>query len=364
MPRILFIGAHRFNRSPSQRYRFEQYFDFLEKNGFSCELSHIISENDDKWFYSEGNFLKKGLILLKSIGKRYRDRRNYNNYDIVFVQREAMMIGSTYFEKKIKKSKAKFVFDFDDSIWLMDTSEGNKKFEWLKNPEKTATNIRLADLVFAGNSYLANYARHYNTKTIVVPTTIDTDFHKPDLNKRNKDVITIGWSGSKTTIKHFEYALDFLKIIKQKYGNKVNFVVKGDPSYHNQELNIKGVKWTAETEVDVLNTFDIGIMPLPDDEWAKGKCGLKGLSYMACEIPTIMSPVGVNTEIIVHHENGFLANTTDEWVNCISELIENSELRKEIGKKARQTVIEKYSVEANKELYLQSFKSLISNNRA
>ena len=359
MPRILFIGAHRFNRSPSQRYRFEQYFGFLEKNGFSCELSHIISEKDDKWFYSEGNFIKKGLILLKSIGKRYKDRRNYDNYDIVFVQREAMMIGSTYFEKKIKKSKAKFVFDFDDSIWLMDTSEGNKKFEWLKNPEKTATNIRLADLVFAGNAYLANYARHYNTKTIVVPTTIDTDFHKPDLNKRNKDVVTIGWSGSKTTIKHFEYALDFLKIIKQKYGNKVNFVVKGDPSYHNQELNIKGVKWTAETEVEVLNTFDIGIMPLPDDEWAKGKCGLKGLSYMACEIPTIMSPVGVNTEIITHHVNGFLAKTTEEWVNCISELVENAELRKTIGEKARKTVIEKYSVEANKNLYLQSFKNLI-----
>jgi glycosyltransferase involved in cell wall biosynthesis len=361
---ILFIGAHRFNRSPSQRYRFEQYFDILKENNFTCDLSYIISEEDDKWFYSEGNLLRKAFILLKSIGKRYKDGLKYDNYDIVFVQREALMIGSTYFEKKIKKSKAKFVFDFDDSIWLMDTSDGNKKFEWLKNPKKTAANIAMADVVFAGNSYLANYAKQFNVNTIVVPTTIDTNFHKPNYARRNSEVVTIGWSGSKTTIKHFENAVVCLKIIKEKYQDKVQIVVKGDASYENKELGIKGVPWTAETEVDLLNTFDIGIMPLPDDEWAQGKCGLKGLSYMACEIPTIMSPVGVNTEIIQHEQNGFLAKTTEEWVACISELIENTELRIQIGKKARQTVVEKYSVEANKHLYLDSFKSLLNQSKA
>lgn len=359
MPKILFIASHRLNRSPSQRYRFEQYYDFLNKNGFECHQSPIISEKDDAVFYSQGKLFQKGMILLKSILKRIGDWLRFSEYDIVFVQREALMIGSIFFEKKIAKSKAKFVFDFDDSIWLMDTSEGNKKFEWLKNPLKTAKNIALADRIFAGNAYLANYAKHYNTNVTLVPTTIDTDFHKPLKLNKNKDKITIGWSGSITTIKHFEYALPYLTKIKNKYQDKVEFVVMGDQSYMNEELGIKGIPWAAESEVKVLNSFDIGIMPLPDDEWAKGKCGLKGLSYMACGVTTIMSPVGVNNDIIEHGENGYLASSEEEWINCLSLLIEDAELRKHIGENARNTVEEKYSVNAIKELYLKELNSLI-----
>ncbi len=359
MPKILFIAAHRINRSPSQRYRFEQYFGFLEARGYTCSISPVISEADDKCFYSHKKYFQKFLILLKSIGIRIKDWLSYNNYDIVFVQREALMIGSTFFERRIKKSRARFVFDFDDSIWLMDTSEGNKKFEWLKNPEKTAKNIRYADLIFAGNNYLANYALHYNNNVKVVPTTIDTETHCPDYSQRNKDILTIGWSGSITTIKHFAYALDFLKEIKNRYGNRIAIKVMGDENYVNEELGIKGLKWSANTEVSTLNSFDIGIMPLPDNEWAKGKCGLKGLSYMALEIPTIMSPVGVNCEIIQHGVNGFLATTTAEWVDCISKLIESEELRKNMGKEARKTVIDKYSVSSQQGVYLKLFNELL-----
>lgn len=359
MPKILFIASHRINRSPSQRYRFEQYFDFLNKNGFECHLSPIISEKDDVIFYSQGKLFRKGMILLKSIFKRIGDWNQFSKYDIVFVQREALMIGSTFFEKKIAKSKAKFVFDFDDSIWLMDTSEGNKKFEWLKNPLKTAKNIALADRIFAGNAYLANYAKHYNTNVALVPTTIDTDFHKPLNISKTNNKVTIGWSGSITTIKHFEYALPYLTKLKNKYQDKIEFAVMGDPSYVNKELGIKGIPWNAESEVRVLNSFDIGIMPLPDDEWAKGKCGLKGLSYMACGVTTIMSPVGVNNDIIEHGVNGYLASTEEEWINYLSLLIEDTELRKRIGRNARNTVEEKYSVNANKELYLNELNSLI-----
>ena len=141
MPRILFIASHRPNRSPSQRFRFEQYLDFLKKQGFDYRFSYIIFEGDDNVLYSKGKYFKKLLILLKTLRIRLKDWFSYNSFDIVFVQREAVMIGSTFFERHIRKSRAKFIFDFDDSIWLMDTSEGNKKFEWLKDPEKTARNI-------------------------------------------------------------------------------------------------------------------------------------------------------------------------------------------------------------------------------
>ncbi len=357
MPRVLFIASHRPNRSPSQRFRFEQYFGFLSANGFECELSYIITEKDDKYFYYKGHYLRKLWLIIRSFFKRMKDKRRYDQFDIVFVQREAHMLGTTYFEKRIRRSRAKYIFDFDDSIWLMDTSEGNKKFEWLKDPEKTARNIRHANMVFAGNAYLADYARHYNNNIRIIPTTIDTQIYHPE--KRPNERVRIGWSGSVTTIKHFEFAVDFLKVIKKKYGDRIEIVVIGDGSYENQELGVKGLPWIAAKELGDLNSFDIGIMPLPDDEWAKGKCGLKGLQYMALEIPTIMSPVGVNTEIIEHGKNGYLASNTEEWFYYLSQLIESAELRQKMGKEARKTVEERYSVKSQQQNYLRAFNEVL-----
>jgi glycosyltransferase involved in cell wall biosynthesis len=158
---------------------------------------------------------------------------------------------------------------------------------------------------------------------------------------------------------HFEYAIPFLRKINEKYGNDITFKVIGDSSYQNEELNIVGISWNEADEIKELSGFDIGIMPLPDDEWAKGKCGLKGLQYMALEIPTIMSPVGVNTEIIQDGVNGFLAVDIDEWVEKLSLLIESLALREKLGKAARKTVLEKYSFESQKQNYLNCFEELI-----
>jgi glycosyltransferase involved in cell wall biosynthesis len=379
--RILFIAAHRPDRSPSQRFRFEQYLDHLKQNGFDYDYSWLISEKDDKRFYSPGNLRTKVLILIKSWWKRKKDAWRASDYDVVFVQREAFMTGSTRFEKKFAKSGAKLVFDFDDAIWNLDTSDANKKFEWLKNPGKTAEIISMSHLVIAGNQYLANYAKRHNKNVVIIPTTIDlkeydrsgylsyraesrgdvenapslSDF---DSAQSDKVKITIGWSGSLTTIKHFEFAVPFLREIKKKYGDKVSIKVIGDPNYSNEELGVKALAWKKEDEVKELSTFDIGIMPLPDDEWAKGKCGLKGLQYMALGIPTIMSPVGVNTEIIRDGENGMLATTTEEWVSKLDQLIASASLRKQIGSAAIQTVRDKYSVDAWKNSYVQLLNNL------
>ncbi len=360
MPNVLFIAAHRHNRSPSQRYRFEQYFTFLNSKGYNCELSYIIDENDDSVFYSKKNIVKKLLIVFKSVVKRLRDVKNANNYDIIFVQREAFMLGSTFFEKRFSRSKAKLVFDFDDSIWLMDTSNANKKWEWMKSTKKTEKIISYSNLVFAGNKYLYDYAKQFNKNVKVIPTTIDTDIYNRKQPYTNNERICIGWSGSLTTIKHFNEATSFLKKIKQKYGSKVYFKVMGDDTYENKELEIKGVAWSSATEADIISSFDIGIMPLPNDQWVKGKCGLKGLSYMALGVPTIMSNIGVNPEIIKDGVNGFLANTDEEWIDKICLLIESFDLRKKLGENAINTVIESYSHESQKYNYLNYFNELLN----
>lgn len=360
--KILFIASHRPDRSPAQRFRFEQFLDYFEANGFHCEHSHIISGKDDKYLYRKGAYVQKFRILLKALYRRLKDVSRANDFDIVFIQREAFLLGSTYFERQFSKSKAKLIYDFDDSIWLNDTSDANKKLSWLKYPGKIDKIISISDMVFAGNKYLANYASYYNKNIKVVPTTIDTSEYQRNLNSRNKDKkVCVGWTGSITTIKHFEYALPFLRKLKEKYGDKVVVKVIGDKNYVNDELSIKGQGWNKENEINELSSFDIGIMPLPDDEWSKGKCGLKGLQYMALEIPAIMSPVGVNSEIIKDGVNGFLAKNEQEWFEKLSILIDNPILRENMGKEARKTVVGHYSKDSEKGNYIKYFNELLRN---
>ncbi|MCW3077992.1 MAG: hypothetical protein JWO32_2601 [Bacteroidetes bacterium] len=359
MPSVLILCAHRPGRSPSQRYRFEQYIPFLEKNGFIFSWSYLLNEKADRVFYSRGNTIAKFLILAKTFLQRFNDTRHFKKFDIVFIQRETMFLGTSFVEKKAALSGAKVIFDFDDSIWLADTSPGNRKWQWLKKPEKIFEAVKHANLVIAGNTYLANKSIPFNKNTIIIPTTIDTDFHIPKYNLRNKETLTLGWSGSISTIKHFELIVPVLIQLKEKYGNRINFKIIGDKNYKNDHLNIEALDWVEAAEVDQLNSFDIGLMPLPDDEWSKGKCGLKGLSYMACEVSTVMSNVGVNSEIIKNGINGFLINHPSEWLKVLSNLIENSQLRKDLGREGRKTVIEKYSVEANKNNYLKAFNTAL-----
>ncbi|PBQ31486.1 glycosyl transferase family 1 [Sphingobacteriaceae bacterium] len=356
MPSVIILCAHRPKRSPSQRYRFEQYLTFLEQQGFYFTFSYLLNEEDDITFYSQGNILAKVFILLKSVLRRIKDVFRFKNYDIIFIQRETSFFGTAYFEKCARKSGAYVIFDFDDSIWLADTSPGNKKWEFIKKPEKFFEAISRANIVIAGNAYLADKAKDVNLHTVVIPTTIDTNFHIPKPELRNKEVLTIGWSGSISTIKHFETLLPVLVKIKDRYKEKVKFKILGDKTYSNPLLEIEALGWTENTEVDIINSFDIGLMPLPDDEWAKGKCGLKALSYMACEVPSVLSPVGVNTTIIQNGVNGFLATNEQEWFDILSQLIENKELRSTIGKAGRETVLKKYSVDAQKYNYLSIFK--------
>ncbi|MDP4261641.1 MAG: glycosyltransferase family 4 protein [Bacteroidota bacterium] len=353
MKRVLILCLHRPNRSPSQRFRFEQYLPYLEQNGYSFEFSYLLDERDDRIFYMPGHTWGKARIVLKSIAKRWREIRKAARYDLVFVQREAFMLGTAYFERKIAR-KVPLIFDFDDSIWLQNVSDANKRLNFLKDAAKTSRLIKCAKEVFAGNEYLAAYARQYNTDVVIIPTTIETSVYKQEpLPPSGK--ICIGWSGSFSTIQHFALAIPALKRIKEKYGDKVYFKIIGDGNYYCQELETKGTPWVEATELRDLSGIDIGIMPLPDDEWAKGKCGLKGLQYMALSIPALMSPVGVNNNIIQHGVNGFLPATEQEWVDSLSKLVESRELRREIGEAGRKTVVDKYSVDVWKEKYLEYF---------
>jgi len=356
--KILFLVAHRPGRSPGQRFRFEQYLEYLKQNGFECHVSYIINEQDDHIFYAEGKYPAKTRFLVKSLLHRWNDLKKINDYDLVFFYREAHMIGITWFEKRIKKAGIKMLVDFDDSIWLRDISNGNRRLAFLKRPSKTAEIIKMCDACIVGNQFLADYARQHNAKVFVIPTTIDTDYYMPPDNGRDVEKVVIGWTGSATTLKHFSLAVPVLKKLREKYGERVSFRMISDEFYNSQLDGLEKIKWNRETEVEDLSVIDIGIMPLPDDDWSKGKCGFKGLQYMALARPAVMSPVGVNNEIISHGNNGFLANNPEEWQKFLSQLIEDTDLRKKIGEAGRKTVEERFSFHSQKDHYLEIFRSL------
>lgn len=361
LKKILLISSQGKGITPGQRFRIEQYIDFLEQNNYIIEFSPIMKAEENKFLYSSGNYLRKFRILLRSFWVRFLNLKDLRKgkYDLVFIYRDALMIGSVYFEKQFKKIGVPVIYDFDDAIWLNDVSDANKRFSWMKNPDKTKKIISLSSVVTVGNDYLADYALRFNKNVVVIPTTIDTNYHTPVNFKAESKEVCIGWTGSITTLKYFNSLTSVLTRIRDTYPN-VKFCLIGDSKFENKEIGLQGIAWNLETEIVDLQQIDIGIMPLSDDEWAKGKCGFKALQYMAIEIPCVVSPYGVNSEIVEDGVNGFIASNEDEWFEKLSMLIESSDLRNRLGKAGRQTVIDRYSVDSNRTKWLEVFNSLKS----
>lgn len=352
--KLLYIAPHRPGRSPGQRFRFEQFLNYLNANGVEVTYSFLLNAWDDHHFYHHGNYLSKVWIAVKGLIIRLFDVLRASRFDYVLVYREAHFFGTSIFERMLSR-KAVMLFDFDDAIWLNDISESNRNLGWLKNSDKTAQIVKMADLVTVGNSFLAEYAHYWNENVAVIPTTIDTDLYSYR-GARETDTVVIGWIGSLTTLKHFQESVPALARVKEKYGDRISFKVIVDVDYRESRLNLVSTKWSKETEVDELLGIDIGIMPLPNNDWSKGKCGFKGIQYMSVGIATIMTPVGVNVDIISNGQNGLLATTEQEWVDCLSRLIDSPELRRQMGEAGRATVEQRFSVKSQQQHFVDSFR--------
>lgn len=363
MKRVLFVTMHRPKRSPGQRFRFEQYIPYLEQNGYVCDMSYIISEADDRVVYAPGRYAEKLLIFAKSVVTRLRDVLAARRYDIVFIYREALMINTGVIEALLAATGARTIFDFDDAIWLQEVSKNNARLAWLRGgSSKIPGVLRRVDMAFAGNAYLADYARRFNADVHIVPTTLDTDTHAP-VARAPRTTVCVGWSGSPSTVPHFDLIAPVLAKLKSTFGDKVYFKLIGDGSYRRPELDLTGTRWCETTEVADTAEIDIGLMPLPDDDWSRGKCGFKALLYMALAIPAVVSPVGVNTEIVKDGENGYCAVDEGAWLTALGRLIRDPELREKMGRNGRATVLDRYSVRSQRDHYLSLFDQLSGRER-
>lgn len=355
--RLLAIVPSVYNTSPGQRYRMEQWEPLLRKNGVEITYAPFESEELHALLYKQGSLGRKLSLVTKNISRRFSTMRSVKDYDVVYVFREAALLGPPFFEHWIHRSGVPMVFDFDDAVFVSYRSPTNGYLSYLKFASKTKSICRMSAHVMAGNPYLAEYARQVNPNVTVVPTTIDTE--KYTVTKRTNEAATptIGWTGSFSTVQH----LDTLRSALQKLAKQRKFRLRviGTPTYKLDGLDVEAMPWRAATELEDLNAIDIGVMPLPDDLWSKGKCGLKALQFMALGIPTVCSPVGVNTEIIQDGENGFIAGSEDEWVEKLGRLLDSVELREQLGLAGRRTVETRYSANVQAPRVLELLKSVV-----
>lgn len=357
--RVLALMQAPYDTSPSQRYRLEQWEPLLRERGVDITYASFEDEELHALLYKPGMIRKKLQLVTRGLGRRLSLVRRVKDYDLVYILREAALLGPPVFERLIAHSGVPMVFDFDDAIFVSYRSPSNGYLSYLKFASKTKTICRIASHVMVGNPSLAEYARQVNDRVTVIPSTIDTERYRVPERKYNGGPVVIGWTGSYSTVQHLDTIRGALKKLAEKESFSLRVI--GPSAYECPPVDVEARRWRAETEVEDLSDVDIGMMPLPEDRWTKGKCGMKALQFMGLGIPTICSPVGVNTDIIQDDQNGFIAATEDEWVEKLTRLLRSAELRQRLGHAGRVTVEEKYSAITQAPRVYEIFKSVLSD---
>jgi glycosyltransferase involved in cell wall biosynthesis len=341
--RLLVIAPSLRNTSPGSRFRIEQWMPYFAREGVECDYAAFEDEALHDVIYTHGNAARKTREVLRSFVRRFGLLPDLQRYDAVFIYEEAARLGPAIIERLIALKGVPIIYDFCDPIYLPYKSPRNHYLSYLKFFGKTASICRMAAHVLVGNEELAQYARQHNPDVTIVPITIDTDGYRPRAPRRlgKDEAPIIGWSGSHTTVPHLDGLRDVL--VRLRGMRKFRLRVIGAPSYSLPGVDAEAQPWQAEREVADLSTFDIGIMPLPDDRWTRLRTHLKIRQYMGLGIPCVASPVGVNSELIQDGVNGHLASTDEEWITKLSRLIDDAEARNTLGAAGRKTIEERYS---------------------
>jgi glycosyltransferase involved in cell wall biosynthesis len=326
--------------SPGQRFRIEQWDSHLRKRGIDITYSPFVSRELTALLALRGQIARKTLGVLRALARRVAESRTVAQYDVLYIFREGALAGPALAERLALRSGVPMVFDFDDAVWIRYVSPSNSYLSYMRCPGKTATLLRLARHVLAGNDYLREYAQRFNLSVSLVPTTIDTERYVPPGDRPTQRPV-IGWTGSFSTVQYLQVVRPALERLRRAHDFRL--VVVGGAGFHAEGLEVEHRAWRSATEVQDLSDFDIGIMPLPDTEWERGKCGLKALQYMALGIPAVASPVGVNSEIIGHEANGLLASSLEEWETALGRLLTDTALRRRLGRSGRATVEARYA---------------------
>ena len=337
----------------SSRLRMFQYLPYLRDHNIEVKVISLFDDEYLKTLYN--NRGRNKFSILGSYFKRLFQLIKVKKFDLIWLQGELFPWMPALIEQLFGMAKIPYIVDYDDAIFHNYDLHKHRIVRLLLG-DKINKVMRNSVLVVAGNEYLAERAHMSGaTRVEILPTVVDTGSYTPGFQKP-KNHIKIGWIGSPTTAKYLTLIVEALQEICLIYKN-VDIDIVGAGNVNLKGVAFNSVEWSEEREVSLIQSFDLGIMPLPDNPWTRGKCGYKIIQYMACGIPTVGSPVGINSKIISDGWNGYLAATTEEWSRALARLVEDSKLRRVMGNNGRYLVEKKYSLDGNKKKLIRLLES-------
>jgi glycosyltransferase involved in cell wall biosynthesis len=336
-------------RAPSQRLKFEQYYADWRAHGWTVDVRPFWDEEAWRILYKPGQRAAKVRALARGLARRRGDVADALAADLVYLHLEAAPVGPPWMERRIARAGVPIVYDVDDMVHLPHGSRANPFMRWVRGSGKVPELLRLARQAIVCTPYLETFARQFLDEVTNISSTIDTDAYLPRGVRPTSERVVLGWSGSHSTSPYLHLLDDVLRSLQEELGTRL--LVLGDARFAADGLELEARPWRLESEVGDLRDIDVGLYPLPHEEWVLGKSGLKALQYMALEIPPVVERIGVNSEIVRHGENGFLAEGPREWAECLRRLVRDPELRARMGRQARLTVEARYSVRANAHRY-------------
>jgi len=339
--RVVCALPYALDSAPGQRYRWEQWAPGLRQHGVDIELLPFCTPALEA--AREAKRKAAAVFLFMSRWPYWaREFLSARNADAVIVFRNAALAGPPLLELAVVAAGTPLIYDFDDAIYLPPEGGDNLIRRIVRCDWRVGTLCRHASLVSVGNPILEEYAKRFTSRTAVWPTTISMEAYTERPSNSTSCPI-IGWTGSRSTAQYFESMLPLLRELRREASFRVLAV---GAQFDLSGLEGECVPWTASTEVPTLHRMDIGVMPLPDTPWARGKCALKALQYLAVGIPAVVSDVGVSAQVVPHETCGFVVRTPDQWKRRLLELIGDPTLRRRLGYAGREHVRRSYSAES------------------
>ena len=327
----------------SSRYRVYQYLPQLEMLGVVFCVQSFMSPAMYSLSFSPGRSLRKVWETVKAVLRRLAALRHYRQYDIIYLQRELLPFGPPLVERWLRWRGARLVFDYDDALFIHKPSRYNPLASLLRSPDKVRQLFGIVHCVVAGNDWLRDEAIKSGARAETVEVAEDTVRIRPHAPHTNDQPVTIGWLGSTSTVKYLRQIEPVLVELALRYPT-LRFEIMGGGDFHMPGVPWTLTPWSLAGELDALRRFDIGLMPLPDEDWAKGKSGGKARTYMAGGVVPVCSAVGYNLELIDSGRTGLLCRSQDDWREAISALIENADLRQRMADAARNEVEVRFSL--------------------
>ena len=336
----------------STRQRLMQFEPYLANFGMSLEYQPLFT---DRYIELLSKGKKSSIIdIFKAYAMRLYTLIAHARPDAIWIQYESFPFMPGLLERMAGRFDCPIIVDYDDAIFHMYDDHSRAAVRQLLG-KKILTTVERARLVTVGNDYIGDYIVRANPHVHRIPTVVDIDAYLP-LSKPADRSLVVGWIGSPSTWRYVEPLLPVILPHVQAAGAVFRAIGAGPGA--RQWPGVESVEWSEDTEIAEVQAMDVGIMPLPDERWAKGKCGYKLIQYMACGLPVIASPVGVNREIVTDGVNGILANGSDEWGVAIDRLLESPAMREAFGRAGRERVERHYSLQTYGPVLARLFAAL------